>query len=382
VSAERTWVDVDLGAVAHNVGVLRKVAAPADVVAVVKADGYGHGATPVAAAALDAGATALAVAITGEGLALRDDGVTARTLVLAEPRAEEMRECVAFDLEPAVYTTRGVEAAAKAAADRGRRLAVHLKVDTGMHRVGAAPADIPALADAVVREPALRLASVWTHCAIADEPDDPYTAEQLVRYDAVLAELAGRGVTVGDQHAANSAAAFCHPTARRAFVRAGIAVYGIAPGAGIAEDPGVVQLRPALAWTASVSFVKTVAAGERISYGLRHRFERDAVVATVPVGYADGVPRRLSATGGEVLVGGRRRPIVGVVTMDQFMVDCGPAVGRTAADGPVPGPGDPAVLIGEQSGEAIRAEDWADRLDTIGYEIVCGIGPRVPRRYL
>jgi alanine racemase len=381
MSPERTWVDVDLSAIGHNVGVLRRVAAPAGVVAVVKADGYGHGATPVAAAALDAGARAVAVAITAEGVALRDDGITARTLVLAEPRSEEMRECVAFDLEPAVYTTGGIEAAAKAAADRGRRLAVHLKVDTGMHRVGAAPVDIPALADAVVREPALRLASVWTHCAIADEPDDPYTGEQLARYDAVVADLAGRGVGVGERHAANSAAAFCHPAARYDFVRAGIAVYGIAPGPVIAGDPGVAELRPALSWTASVSFVKTVAAGERISYGLRHRFERDAVVATVPVGYADGVPRRLGATGGDVLVGGRRRPIVGVVTMDQLMVDCGPATGRTDSDGTVPAVGDPAVLIGAQDRDAIRADDWATRLDTIGYEVVCGIGPRVPRRY-
>jgi alanine racemase len=175
-------------------------------------------------------------------------------------------------------------------------------------------------------------------------------------------------------HAANSAGALAHPGARRSFVRAGIAIYGISPGHAV--DALCGSLRPAMALEARVSYVKRVAAGSRISYGLRHVFARDTTVATVPIGYADGVPRRLSETGGEVLIGGRRRPIVGVVTMDQLMVDCG--------DDNV-GIGDEVVLIGSQDGpdgrRTIRAEDWADRLGTIGYEIVCGIGGRVPRRH-
>jgi alanine racemase len=380
-SVERTWVDVDLAAIGHNIEVLRRAVAPAGVVAVVKADGYGHGASPVAAAAVDAGATGLAVAITAEGALLRDDGITARTLVLAEPRPDEMAECVSFGLEPAVYTSGGVVSAAKAAADRGHRLAVHLKVDTGMHRVGASPTDAVALAEAVVREPALELASVWTHCAAADEPGSSYTADQLARFDAVLADLAGRDIRPRSRHAANSAAAVCHPASRYDFVRAGIATYGIPPSPALADQDDVADLRRALTWTASVSFVKTVAAGEGISYGLRHHFDRDTVVATIPVGYADGVPRRLHATGGEILLGGRRRRIVGVVTMDQVMVDCGPPEGRGDADGAVPAAGDEAVLLGRQGGEAITPDEWAARLDTIAYEIVCGIGPRVPRRY-
>jgi alanine racemase len=175
-------------------------------------------------------------------------------------------------------------------------------------------------------------------------------------------------------HAANSAGALAHPDARRSFVRAGIAIYGISPGHGV--DALCGNLRPAMSLRARVSYVKRVAAGSGISYGLRHVFEQDATVATVPIGYADGVPRRLFEVGGDVLIGGRRRRIVGVVTMDQLMVDCGDD--QVAV-------GDEVVLIGAQDGpegaEIVRAEDWADLLGTIGYEIVCGIGPRVPRRH-
>jgi alanine racemase len=378
----RSWVDVDLAAIEHNIGVLRRAVAPAGVVAVVKADGYGHGAVPVAAAALDAGAAALGVAIAAEGVELRDAGLDGRVLVLSEPRPRELAECAAFGLEPALYTLEGVAAAAKAAADHGRRLPVHVKVDTGMHRVGATPADAVRIVEAAVAEPSLELASVWTHCAVADDPDDPYTAEQLARYDAVLAELAAAGVRVPWRHAANSAGALCHREACYDVVRPGIAIYGIPPAPGLrGRCAAVDELRPALSWRARVSFVKTVAAGERISYGLRHRFERDTVVATVPVGYADGVARRWYDVGGEVLVGGRRRRVVGVITMDQLMVDCGPPDGRSEADGPLPTVGDEVVLVGRQGDAVLSADDWAARLGTISYEIVCGIGPRVVRRY-
>ena len=377
--SERAWAEVDLAAVAHNVGVLRRAVAPAEVLAVVKADGYGHGAGPVSAAALDAGATMLGVAITDEGVALRDAGIEARVLVLSEPRGDELVACVAFRLEPTLYTAAGIRSAAKAAADHGKALPVHLKVDTGMHRVGARPEDAVELADAIAAEPALELASVFTHCAVADRPDDPYTAEQLARFHDVLRALADHGHRPPLRHAANSAGALLHPTSRLDLVRAGIAVYGIPPAPGLAEvSAAVAELRPALALKAAVSLVKDLPAGSRLSYGLCHRFEVDTVVATVPIGYADGVARRSAAVGAEVLVGGRRRPIVGTVTMDQLMVDCGPVAG----DQPRPEVGDEVVLIGRQGDEEITAEEVAGRLDTIGYEVVCAIGPRVPRRYL
>ena len=374
MSEARAWAEVDLDAVAHNVTVLRALVAPAGVVAVVKAEGYGHGAAPVAAAALDAGAVAIAVAISTEGVELRDAGIDARLLVLSEPRPDELAACVTFGLEPAVYTRDGIAGAAKVAAEHGRTLPVHLKVDTGMHRVGARPEAAVDLADRIAAESSLELASVWTHLAVADEPDDPYTAGQLERFDAVLAELTAAGYHPPLVHAANSAGAMCHPAARRDLVRCGIAIYGIPPAPALA---GLADLRPALSLKAVVSMVKVVAAAERLSYGLRHRFDADTVVATIPIGYADGVPRRLHAHGGEVLIGGRRRPIVGAVTMDQLMVACG-----SPGEPDLVAIGDEVVLLGQQGGDCITADEWAEKLDTISYEIVCGIGPRVPRIYI
>jgi alanine racemase len=274
-----------------------------------------------------------------------------------------------------VYTPAGVEAVARAAKHalaRGAPLPVHvhLKLDTGMHRVGAPPEDAVLLAGSIVAHPELRLDGVYTHFAVADEPADPFTGVQLARFTPALAALDKAGLKPATIHAANSAAAMTRPDARFDLVRIGIAMYGIPPGPDL---DGEVELVPAMSLKASVSLVKEVAAGERISYGLRHTFDRPSIVATVPIGYADGVRRRLSAHGGEVLLGGRRRPIAGTVTMDQLTVDCG--------DDRSVRPGDEVVLIGEQGGERITAEDWAGRLDTIGYEVVCGIGPRVPRRY-
>ena len=374
MAERRSWVDVDLDAVRHNIGLLRREVAPADVLVVVKAGGYGHGAVDVAQAALDAGAAALGVAIVDEGIELRSEGIEARVLLLSQPAPEDLRLCAEHDLEPAIYTADGVAAAATAASAVGRRLPVHVKVDTGMHRVGAPPSTAIALAEAVAAEPSLELASIWTHCAVADEPDDPYTSEQLARYDDVLAQARERGLTYEWRHAANSAGAVCHPSARYDLVRVGIAAYGIAPAPALrASFPVLDELRPALSWRAAVSFVKPLPAGSRISYGLRHRCEHDTVIATVPVGYADGVPRRWSEVGGEVLVGGQRRPVAGVVTMDQLLVDCGPGAEVAV--------GDEVVLIGVQGESSLTSEEWAERLGTIAYEVVCGIGPRVPRRY-
>jgi alanine racemase len=238
-----------------------------------------------------------------------------------------------------------------------------------MRRVGAPPHEAADLACAVAASPAAELAGVFTHLAVADEPDHPFTARQLDRFDAALAAIAAAGLRPPLVHAANSAGALAHPRARHDLVRAGIAIYGLRPGPGVGHLCS--DLRPALSLRARVSQVKRVAAGEGISYGLRHTFARDTTVATLPLGYADGVPRRLFAAGGAVLLGGRRRPIAGVVTMDQLMVDCG--------DDPV-GVGDEAVLIGAQGMESITADAWAEALGTINYEIVCGISARVERR--
>jgi alanine racemase len=226
------------------------------------------------------------------------------------------------------------------------------------------------LAQQVEQHGELRLEGVCTHFAVADETDNPYTPEQLARFDDVLAQLRELGLRPSIVHTANTAAALAYPASRRDLVRAGIGIYGIAPAPDL---EGLVPLRPALSVKASVSHVKTLPAGSRVSYGLRYAVPSDARVATVPIGYGDGVPRNLGHAGGEVLVHGRRRPIAGTVTMDQLMVDCG--------DLPVER-GDEVVLIGTQGTETVTAQEWATRLGTIAYEIVCGIGPRVPRTYL
>jgi alanine racemase len=366
------WAEVDLSAVADNTRTIASLAAPSMVCAVVKADGYGHGAVEVARVALDAGAEWLAVALVEEGLELRAGGLEAPVLTLSEPPAAAMREVVSARLTPTVYTWEGLGVLRDAvrAASLPSPFPVHVKVDTGMHRVGAPPERAVELASAVAADPALTLDGFWTHFAVSDQVDDPFTSEQTERFLRALADLARTGVRPRLRHAANSAAAIWHPGSRFDMVRCGIALYGLLPALGA---PAAPRLRPAMSLKAAVSYVKQVNAGERISYGLRYRFEEDSVVATVPLGYADGVTRSLGAAGGQVLIRGRRLPIAGTVTMDQVLVDCG-----RGSDVSV---GDEAVLIGSQGDETIGAWDWAAATGTIPYEVVCGIRGRVRRVY-
>jgi alanine racemase len=365
------WAEIKLDAIRANAAALARTAQPAALLAVVKADGYGHGAVPVARAALDGGATWLGVALVEEGVELRDAGIDAPIMVLAEPPPAAAATAVANGLTPVVYTSAGIEAlaAAVASSDRTEPLPVHVKVDTGMHRVGASPRDALALAKEVLRLDQLRLEGLMTHLAVADEPDNPYTTAQLVSFEAVRAELRAEGVEPPIVHAANSAGLLA-AGARYDLVRCGIALYGIEPAPGV---NGGVALQPALSLHARVSYVKELLAGERVSYGLRYTLERRGRVATVPLGYADGVPRRLFEVGGCVLIDGRRHPIAGAVTMDQILVDAGDADVHV---------GDEVVLLGRQGDDQISAAEWAQWLDTIAYEIVCQIGPRVPRRYV
>ncbi|MFN3258258.1 MAG: alanine racemase [Ilumatobacter sp.] len=359
------WAEIDLDAIGHNVETIRRRVAPSALWAVVKANGYGHGAIGVARAAMDAGAEGLCVALVQEGVELRRAGIDAPILLLSEPPPELAATIIEHRLTPAVYQRRFLDALV---AERPTGLPVHLLVDTGMQRVGAHPHAAVSMATAIEqRAPELRLAGVFTHLAVADDAaaaNVSFTEEQLATFAKVIEQLGDVPLV----HAANSAGALAHPASRLSMVRVGIAMYGISPGDGVSEL--CADLRPALELRARVAFVKQVRAGSRISYGLRHRFGEDTTVATIPIGYADGVPRRLWATGGAVLIGGRRCPIVGVVTMDQLMVDCGDVDVRV---------GDDVTLIGRQDDAVVTAEEWGRRLDTIGYEIVCGISGRVPR---
>jgi alanine racemase len=379
--ARGAWAEIDLAAVRANTRALRALVAPALPCAVVKADAYGHGAVEVARAALAGGAAGLAVAIVSEGLELRRAAIDAPILLLSEPPGDAMGAAVAAGLEMTVSSAPGIAAVIEAAKDEGRQAKVHLKVDTGMHRVGAAPDEAAALARQIADAGlVLSFEGLWTHLAVADGgsgEDRTFTRGQLERFDQVAAELSAAGSTPPLLHAANSAGAVAWPESRYQMVRVGIALYGELPPGAVAEAyaaSGAPALRPVLSFKATVSAVRELAAGERPSYGRLRPLPERSVVATVPVGYADGVPRAALAGGLEVLVGGRRRPLAGMVTMDQLMIDCGPPDRAH----PV-APGDEVVLLGRQGDETVSATEWAERLGTISYEVLCGIGPRVPR---
>ncbi len=355
MNTPRAWATVDLGAVKHNTRFLDQTAGNAELCAVVKANGYGHGAARVAAAVLEAGATRLGVAQVQEAAVLRAAGITAPILVLSEPAQHEFQDAAELNLEVAAYTEAGIVAAINA------DVPVHLKVDTGMHRSGCSVDDLLELARR--SEPV----SVFTHLAVADEPDNPYTNTQLDRFENAVGLLEAARARPSLLHAANTAGTLLHERARLDMVRCGIGLYGLAPSQ---DQIDLFDLRPALRLETSVSFVKRLRAGDRVSYGLRRQVDRDTTVATLPIGYADGVRRSLWREG-TVLVGGKHRPILGVVTMDQMVVDCGD-------DGV--SIGDEAVLIGSQGESTVSADDWARWLGTINYEIVCGISDRVGRR--
>jgi alanine racemase len=365
-----TRAEVDLDAIVHNARAMADVADDAILCAVVKANAYGHGAIAVSRALEQAGVKWLAVATVEEAISLRQAGVDApRILVLSEPPSGSEPTIAEERITSTVYSVECVDRLARAAAARNRVLALHLKVDTGMHRVGCRPADAVMIADHIAKSESVDLEGVWTHCARADEDDPAFTDEQLDRFDAVLAQLEAAGHRPPLVHAANSAGVIAHERSHYGMVRSGIALYGVAPSATLA---GRIDLVPAMRLVSEVSHVQGCGPGEGVSYGHFQRTEADCTLATVPIGYADGVRRDLSARGGEVLIRGKRHPIIGRVTMDQLIVDC--RSDEVAA-------GDEVVLLGSQGDESITAEETAERLDTIGYEVLCAVSARVPRVY-
>jgi alanine racemase len=371
------WAEIDLAAVTHNARVLSQLVKPSLLCAVVKAHGYGHGGPAVAKAALAGGAAGLAVALVDEGVELRQHDVYGPILLLSECGEEAVDTALSYGLTPTLYSAEGIAQFSKAARSLGQRTSVHLKVDTGMHRVGAAPGDVPALIEAIVADPLLRLEGLWTHLAVADGEegeDRDFTLGQLGAFDRLVAELHATGIDPDVLHAANTAGAIAFPSARYGMVRCGIGLYGYPPGPAVQRalaGASTETLRPVMSLRAKVVSVRTLPAGTRPSYGRLRPLPEDSVVATVPIGYADGVPRALFTEGYSVLIGGRRRPLAGMVTMDQLVIDCG-------NDASVR-PGDEVVLLGRQGNEEITAEEWAGLLGTISYEVLCGVGARVPR---
>lgn len=363
---------VDLGAIAHNVRVLREHAGSAQVMAVVKADGYGHGAVRVAHTALAAGATELGVATVEEALVLRADGITAPVLAWLHPPGLDFAPALQGNVEIAVSSVRQLEEVLDAVQRTERAATVSLKVDTGLNRNGVPPGQYRAMLTAVrkaVADETIRLRGLMSHMVFADQPDNPVNDVQCGRFNEMLAEARDQGVKFEIAHLSNSSATMSRPDFAFDMVRPGIAVYGLSP----VPQLGDMGLVPAMTVKCTVGLVKSIRAGEGVSYAHTWVAPHDTTVALMPVGYADGVFRSL---GGrlDVLINGKRYPGVGRICMDQFLVDLGP--------GPVDvAEGDEAILFGPGADGEPTAQDWADLLGTIHYEVVTSPRGRIARTY-
>jgi alanine racemase len=366
----RTEAVVDLAAISENVARLDVIAGAADVMAVVKADAYGHGLVPSARAALDGGAVWLGVAIVEEALTLREAGITAPILawLWTPDETATVAAALAADVDLSVSGRWALDVVAEAARRNGHPARIHLKIDTGLSRGGSYRHDWPDLVDAAAKAQAsgeVEVVGVWSHIAHADEPGHPTNLRQVAAFHEALDVVSAAGLEPGVRHLANSAATLTLPESHFDLVRPGIAIYGLTP------VPGDYGLTPAMTLRAQVALAKRVQAGEGVGYGHTYKTPRRTTLALVPLGYADGIPRAASNVA-PVAINGRQYRISGRVSMDQVVVDVG--------DDPVAA-GDIAVLFGPGRDGEPTAQDWADVLDTIHYEVVTRIGPRVARIY-
>jgi alanine racemase len=377
---KRAWTEINLSHIAHNLlAVRRLVPKRTRLMGIVKGDGYGHGIVPVANKLLANGADCLGVAICEEGMALRDAGILAEVLVMGFTPEPLLDEVVRLGLVQTVFHPSGAKALAAAAKKAQKRVPVHIKIDTGMSRLGflPKPESIDAICE-IARDPVLEVSGIYTHCATSDALENGFVYEQYTRFAWVLGELENRGLRIPVKHMANSGAVaqtLFAPDSHKFFmdvVRVGILLYGLPPSHEMEEVCKPLSLKPAMRLYSQVSMVKELAVGVGISYGHMFTTTRPTTIAVIPVGYADGYPRRLT-NGGRVLIKGKTAPIVGAMCMDQCMVD--------VTDIPRVQPGDTVTLLGSKD-ENICADDLADTVGTISYEIVCGIGKRVPRVYI
>lgn len=362
-----TWVEVDLNSISGNVAsISQKTGVP--VMAVVKADAYGHGIIPVARSVLEnGGASWLGVARIEEALQLRDSGLECPILVLGYSPAEKFSEAIAEDISLTFWNLEQLAIMEKIAEKVGKQVKVHLKVDSGMSRLGIQPEDVLGLVEKIIDFPEVLFEGVFTHFARADESDRSSTTGQELIFKEVLNSLVAAGACPPIVHAANSAAALSQPTAYFNLVRPGIAIYGLEPSRDWSLPS---SFKAALTWKAVISQVKMLPPGRGVSYGHEYVTKKNEHIGTIPVGYADGF-RRIE--GNQVLVRGTRVPVVGRVCMDQISVQLDGVPNAKA--------GDEVVILGKQGQETITAEEIADRWGTINYEVVCGISGRVPRIY-
>ena len=368
---ERAWVEVNLGAIAHNVRQIRSLLAnQTALMAVVKADAYGHGATMVAQAALQAGATWLGVATIPEGIELREAGIRAPVLVLgANHTPEQIRAIAHWKLQPTLCTPRQALIFAEVLAELPEHspLAVHLKLDTGMSRLGTAWQEAAEFVQLVQRLPNLKLASVYSHLATAEDPDPTTAKQQQQRFETATTQIRACGIYPPCLHLANSGGTLSDSTFHYDMVRVGLAMYGLYPAAHLGAT---IKLKTALQVKARVTQVKTITAGTGVSYGHRFVADREMRIAVVAIGYADGIPRNLSNKM-EVLVKGHRVAQIGAVTMDQIMLNVSTV--------PDLREGEVVTLLGQDGNQSIAADDWAATLGTISWEILCGFKHRLPR---
>jgi len=363
------WAEVDISAIKKNVALIKeRLASGTLFMAVVKANGYGHGDTEVSKAALDAGADRLGVALVEEGTKLREAGIGCPIQILGEIDPSSAKLVIENNLIPTICSKRVAEKLSEEAKKANVRLKVHIKIDTGMHRLGVSPEEALDFLNYVKLLPSIEVEGIFTHFAMAGESAE-YTKKQFRSFLSVIFDLKEEGFDIPLKHAANSAATILMPETHLNMVRVGISMYGLYP---TKTTKHAITLNPALQLIARVSSAKTISAGEGVSYGLTHRAKKKTGIAVLPLGYADGYSR-LFSNKSFVLLKGKRFPVVGNVCMDQFMVDVG--------DYQV-GAGDEAVLIGRQGEGEITADEMAEILGTINYEIVCMISGRVPRIYL
>ncbi|HSK92522.1 MAG TPA: alanine racemase [Candidatus Angelobacter sp.] len=368
-SPHRAWIEVDHAAIRHNLGAVRGVIGSLSVIGVVKANAYGHGDVAVARTLVAAGIERLAVATVDEARRLREDGIGVPVLLLWGIGPDEAADVVELELEPIVYDRRALEWLDAAAG--ARPVGVHLKVDTGLGRQGAAPSEAIEIATAVARSPRLRIAGTMSHLAVAGE-DDAYTDEQVVRLARTLDTLRSSGIDPGLVHVSASSGILAGVGGLADAVRPGIMLYGMLP-AGVQRSAPLAELRPALSLRARPLRIFDLATGDGIGYGLRYRARRPTRIATLGIGYGDGWPRQ-HANNGFVLVHGKRAPVVGAVSMDGLAVDIGEIAGVTYDD--------EFVLIGDQAGGRITADEVAEERRTINYEVTTALRDRLPRLHL
>jgi len=372
---ETARATVDLDVICRNVEVLCKHAGSAAVMAVVKADGYGHGLLPSARAALNGGATWLGVAQLSEAMTLRESGVRTPLLSWLHVPGSDFAAAIAADIDLSVSALWSLTEIADAARGLGRTARIHLKVDTGLGRNGAFGDDWQALLPAARRleaEGLVRIVGIWSHFVYADEPTHPTVRLQEERFAEAVQDAERAGCDLEVRHIANSAATLTNPAAAYDLVRPGLAVYGLSPVPALG-DPQSYGLTPAMTLSADLAVTKQIPAGQGLSYGHLYVTSQDTTVGLVPIGYADGIPRNATNVG-PVSVGGARHTVAGRVCMDQFVIDLGPASGAQ--------PGDRVTLFGTGGSGEPTAQDWAEATGTISYEIVSRIGLRVPRVYV